>query len=70
MSAPGTGNQKKKRSVSSKRLSINRLKVGDIKGMATAEGVDSAKKEYWTISIPSGVLGTCNNTVTVSAVPG
>ena len=38
--------------------------------MATAEGVPSAKKEYWTIRIPGGVLGTCNNTVTVTAVIG
>jgi len=38
-----------------------------IEGIATSEGMPSTKKEYWTIKIPSGVRGTCNNSITVMA---
>jgi len=41
-----------------------------VEGIVSAEGVPSVKKEYWAIKIPSGVAGTCNNTVTVAAVLG
>jgi hypothetical protein len=32
-----------------------------VEGVATGEGVNSTKNEYWTINIPMGVRGTCNN---------
>lgn len=42
-----------------------------VRGVATSNGVDSKKNEYWTILIPStGVGGTCNNTITVTAIAG
>jgi len=42
-----------------------------VRGVATSDGVDSKKNEYWTILIPStGVGGTCTNTITVTAVAG
>ena len=39
-----------------------------IEGIASSEEVASSKNEYWTIRIPSGVSGTCNNTVTVLGI--
>ena len=36
--------------------------------MTEAEGLASTKGEYRTISIPSKVRGTCNNTVTIAGV--
>jgi hypothetical protein len=42
-----------------------------VRGVATANGVDSTRKEYWTIKIPSsGLSGTCNNTISVTAIGG
>jgi len=42
-----------------------------VRGVATANGADSEKNEYWGILIPtSGVSGTCSNTLTVTAVAG
>lgn len=41
------------------------------RGVATADGTNSTKLEYWTILIPStGVAGTCTNTLTVAATAG
>jgi hypothetical protein len=43
----------------------------DVRGVATSDGVDSTRKEYWTIKIPpSGLSGTCNNTISVAAIGG
>ena len=39
-----------------------------IEGAATPEGVPSTKNEYWTLRVPQGVGGFCNNTITVMAV--
>ncbi|MBN2251834.1 MAG: hypothetical protein JW724_07160 [Candidatus Altiarchaeota archaeon] len=39
-----------------------------IEGIATPEDAASTKNEYWTINIPQGVYGTCNNTITVGAI--
>jgi len=36
--------------------------------IAEAGGLASTKGEYWTISVPSKVRGTCNNTVTIAGV--
>jgi hypothetical protein len=42
-----------------------------VRGVASSNGVDSDKSEYWGILIPtSGVSGTCTNTLTVTAVAG
>jgi hypothetical protein len=42
-----------------------------VRGVATADGVNSTKNEYWTIKIPSsGLSGTCNNTISVTAIGG
>jgi hypothetical protein len=42
-----------------------------VRGIATADGANSEKLEYWTILIPtSGVSGTCTNTLTVTAIAG
>lgn len=41
-----------------------------VEGLATSEDVPSTKNEYWTITVPYGVRGVCNNTVTVTAVLG
>jgi hypothetical protein len=40
-----------------------------VRGIATANGANSEKNEYWGIKIPtSGVSGTCTNTLTVTAI--
>ena len=61
-------------SMSSKKLSIGFVNESafdlGIEGISTSEGVPSTKNEYWTINIPQGVQGVCNNTVTVLAVLG
>ena len=59
-------------SMSAKKLSTsfaseNVFDLG-VEGIATSDGVPSTKNEYWTIKIPSGVRGVCNNTVTVTAI--
>jgi len=60
-------------------MSVKKLSTGyvnesafdlGVEGIETSEGVASTKKEYWTINIPQGVRGGCNNTVTVLAVIG
>lgn len=61
-------------SMSAKKLSTgysteNAFDLG-VEGVATSDGVPSTKNEYWTIKIPSGAKGICNNTVTVLAVIG
>ena len=59
-------------SMSSKKLSTSpetesSFDLG-VEGIASSEEVASSKNEYWTIRIPSGVSGTCNNTVTVLGI--
>jgi len=42
-----------------------------VRGVATANGANSDKNEYWGILIPtSGISGTCTDTLTVTAVAG
>jgi len=42
-----------------------------VRGVATSNGADSTKSEYWTIKIPaSGVGGSCSDTITIGAVAG
>jgi len=40
-----------------------------VRGVATADGTNSTKVDYWGILIPStGIGGTCTNTLTVAAI--
>jgi hypothetical protein len=42
-----------------------------VRGVATANGANSDKSEFWGIKVPtSGVSGTCTNTLTVTAIAG
>jgi hypothetical protein len=59
---------------------VTNLTVGDVtqtgfnlgvRGVATADTVNSDKGELWGILIPtSGISGTCTNTLTVTAIAG
>ena len=61
-------------SMLSKKLSNSSALEGSfdlgIEGVATPEEVLSSKNEYWSINVPAGVGGYCNNTITVIGVVG
>jgi len=42
-----------------------------VRGVATADGANSEKSEYWTLNVPAnGAGGICTNTLTVTAIAG
>jgi hypothetical protein len=61
-------------SMSSKRLTTSAVTETSfnlgVEGVATSEDVVSNKTESWTINIPTGVRGSCSNTVTITAILG